>query len=99
MTLLRAGCLVRAELLGGSLRLGVELRPDYGGRERWAPELVREPAQLAEPRGDGFGGQPDGEPAVTEGRRAAERRPRLARDQQRRHGRARRYGDRRAAVK
>ncbi len=76
----RASCLVCAELLGGSLRLGGELGPDYGGRERWAPELVREPAQLAEPRGDGFGRQPDGHPAVTEGRRAAERRGRLARD-------------------
>ena len=38
--MLRAGGLVCAELLGGSLRLGGELRPDYGGRERRASELV-----------------------------------------------------------
>jgi len=94
----RAGCLVCAELLGGSLRLGGELGPDDGRRERQASELVRESTQLAEPGGDGIGGRPDGEPAVTEGRRAAQRRPCVARDQQRRHGGAGRYGDRRAAV-
>jgi hypothetical protein len=56
--LLRTGGLVRAELLRGSLRLGVELGPDHGGGERWPSELVREPAQLAEPGGDGPGGPP-----------------------------------------
>src|SRR5204863_9482103 len=74
--LLRADGLVRAELLGGSLRVGVEPGPDHGGGERWTPALVREPAQLAQPGGDGLGGQPDGQPAVTEGRGAAKRRPR-----------------------
>ena len=42
-----SGCLVCAELLGGSLRLGVELGPDYGDRERSAPGLVSEPGAFA----------------------------------------------------
>ena len=47
--------LVGAELLGGSLRLGGERGPTTVAVSA-GPELVSESAQLAEPRGDRFGG-------------------------------------------
>ncbi len=52
----RASCLVCAELLGGSLRLGGELGPHDGRRERRASDLLGRPRDRAQ------GQQHDAEP-------------------------------------